>query len=87
MFANRMTGAAAAALASLASLALLSRAAAPAILPYVLILAGGAAPKLAPHLTVPHSMVDNLVLEGLARIVEARGESAQPMKLAVAAGD
>ena len=51
------------------------------------MLAGGAAPKLAPHLPFAHSMVDNLVLEGIARIAEARGQPAQATKLAVAAGD
>lgn len=49
------------------------------------LLAGGAAPKLAPHLQFPYAMVDNLVLEGLARIAEARERAAQPRR-AVAGG-
>jgi type III pantothenate kinase len=32
------------------------------------LLSGGAAPALMPHLDLPHRQVDNLVLEGLARI-------------------
>ena len=47
------------------------------------LLAGGAAPKLAPHLQFPYAIVDNLVLEGLARIADARLQTAQP-RLAVA---
>ena len=31
------------------------------------LLSGGAAAELAPHLGVPYRLVDNLVLEGLAR--------------------
>jgi type III pantothenate kinase len=50
--------------------------------PYVL-LAGGAAPKLAPHLSIPHLMVDNLVLEGLAVIAGARRQLRQPRLAAV----
>ena len=50
----------------------------------VVLLAGGAAPKLAAHLQYPHTIVDNLVLEGLARIADARVR-AEPPKL-VAAG-
>jgi len=34
------------------------------------LFSGGAASHLADHLTIPHRMVDNLVLEGLARIAE-----------------
>jgi type III pantothenate kinase len=49
------------------------------------LLAGGAAPKLAPHLQFPYAVVDNLVLEGLAHIAEARGRAAQP-RLAVVGG-
>jgi len=33
------------------------------------LLSSGAAPALTPHLKLPHSVVDNLVLEGLARYV------------------
>lgn len=47
------------------------------------LLAGGAAPKLAPHLLLPYTMVDNLVLEGLAAIAEARQRAAQPRLAAV----
>jgi type III pantothenate kinase len=47
------------------------------------LLAGGAAPKLAPHLESPYMMVDNLVLEGLEVIAEARRRVRQP-RLAVA---
>ena len=53
-------------------------------LPRVL-LAGGAAPKLAPHVQFGYTMVDNLVLEGLAWIADARVPVALP-KLAIAAG-
>jgi type III pantothenate kinase len=35
------------------------------------LLSGGAAPTLAPHLALPHRMVDNLVLEGLASLAAA----------------
>jgi type III pantothenate kinase len=49
------------------------------------LLAGGAAPKLAPHLQFPYTMVDNLVLEGLARIADAREHAAHPLR-AVAGG-
>ena len=35
------------------------------------LLSGGAAGALAPHLTVPYRLVDNLVLEGLATIAES----------------
>ena len=52
-------------------------------LPRVL-LAGGAAPKLAPHLSIRHTIVDNLVLEGLAEIADARANVAQPRLAAVA---
>ena len=38
----------------------------------VCVLAGGAAPRIAPHLSIPVRLVDNLVLEGLVRIA---GES------------
>jgi type III pantothenate kinase len=34
------------------------------------ILSGGAAPEIAPRLALPHRVVENLVLEGLARIAE-----------------
>ncbi len=44
------------------------------------LLAGGAAPKLAPHLRFSYTMVDNLVLEGLARIAEARRELVRPLR-------
>jgi type III pantothenate kinase len=36
----------------------------------VCVLTGGAAGRIAPHLSVPLRLVDNLVLEGLARIAE-----------------
>jgi type III pantothenate kinase len=49
------------------------------------LLSGGAAPKLAPHLQFAYTMIDNLVLEGLARIADARGLMAQPLR-AVAGG-
>jgi len=49
------------------------------------LLAGGAAVKLAPHLQFGYTIVDNLVLEGLAWIADARGRSEQP-KLVVAGG-
>lgn len=32
------------------------------------VLAGGAAPRIAPHLSIPVRLVDNLVLEGLVRM-------------------
>jgi len=35
------------------------------------LLSGGAAPTLAPHLALPHRVVDNLVLEGLASLAAA----------------
>ena len=35
------------------------------------LLSGGAGPELEPHLTAPHRLIDNLVLEGLARIDRA----------------
>jgi len=47
------------------------------------LLAGGAAPKLAPHLVMPYTMVDNLVLEGLAAIAESRRHVKQPRLAAV----
>jgi hypothetical protein len=31
------------------------------------LLSGGAAIELAPHMTLKHRLIDNLVLEGLAR--------------------
>jgi type III pantothenate kinase len=34
------------------------------------LLSGGAAAELAPHLDLPHRLIDNLVLEGLARCGE-----------------
>jgi type III pantothenate kinase len=46
------------------------------------LLAGGAASKLAPHLQFPYTMVDNLVLEGLARIADAHRHAAQPRRAA-----
>ncbi|MEO6271152.1 MAG: type III pantothenate kinase [Lautropia sp.] len=46
------------------------------------LLAGGAAPKLAPHLPFPYTIVENLVLEGLAAIAESREQAVQP-RLAV----
>lgn len=46
------------------------------------LLAGGAAPKLAPHLQCSYTMVDNLVLEGLSLIADARAQAGQP-RLAV----
>jgi len=49
------------------------------------LLAGGAAPKLAPHLQFAFTIVDNLVLEGLARISDAHAKAAQPLR-AVAGG-
>jgi type III pantothenate kinase len=36
------------------------------------LLSGGAAPTLVPHLALPLRTVDNLVLEGLARIAEGQ---------------
>jgi type III pantothenate kinase len=51
-------------------------------LPRVL-LAGGAAPKLAPHLTMRYTMVENLVLEGLALIADEEERIAQPRLAAV----
>jgi len=36
------------------------------------LLSGGAAVELVPHMTHPYSVIDNLVLEGLARFGEAR---------------
>jgi type III pantothenate kinase len=36
------------------------------------LLSGGDAAELAPHLALPHRVVENLVLEGLARIAEER---------------
>lgn len=50
------------------------------------LLAGGAAPKLAPHLQFAYTMVDNLVLEGLARIADARAKTAAEPLRAVAGG-
>ena len=50
------------------------------------LLAGGAAPKLAPHHEFRYTMVDNLVLEGLAAIAEAR-EQIVPPRLAVVGSD
>jgi type III pantothenate kinase len=47
------------------------------------LLAGGAAPKLAPHLEMTYTMVDNLVLEGLELIADARLGARHP-RLAVA---
>jgi type III pantothenate kinase len=41
----------------------------------ICVLAGGAAPRIAPHLSIPVRLVDNLVLEGLVRIAE---ESPEP---------
>ena len=49
------------------------------------LLAGGAALKLAPHLQFAYTVVDNLVLEGLASIAEERVHAEQPL-LAVAGG-
>ena len=37
------------------------------------LLSGGAAPSLAPLLHIPHQRIDNLVLEGLARMSQASG--------------
>jgi type III pantothenate kinase len=37
------------------------------------LMSGGAAPALLPHLTLPRRAVENLVLEGLARIASADG--------------
>lgn len=37
----------------------------------VCLLSGGAAAELAPHLTIQHKLIDNLVLEGLARCYPA----------------
>jgi type III pantothenate kinase len=47
------------------------------------MLAGGAAPKLAPHLPMRYTMIDNLVLEGLALIAEEQSSVAQPRLAAV----
>ena len=49
------------------------------------LLSGGAAPKLAPHLQCAFTIVDNLVLEGLALIAKARKQAGQP-RLAVVGG-
>jgi type III pantothenate kinase len=38
---------------------------------FLVVLSGGAAPAVAPHLELPHRVVDNLVLEGVARIAAA----------------
>jgi len=43
----------------------------PASANFSVLLSGGAAPALAPHLELPHRVVDNLVLEGVARIAAA----------------
>ena len=43
----------------------------------ICVLAGGAAPRIAPHLSIPVRLVDNLVLEGLVRIAN---ESPEPPK-------
>ena len=40
----------------------------------VCVLAGGAAPRIAPHLSIPVRLVDNLVLEGLVRIASESPE-------------
>ena len=53
-------------------------------LPRVL-LAGGAATKLAPYLSMRHTMVENLVLEGLALIADEQQHNVQP-RLVVVAG-
>jgi type III pantothenate kinase len=37
------------------------------------LLSGGAAPAIAPHLAIPVQRIDNLVLEGVARIAEEAG--------------
>lgn len=50
------------------------------------LLAGGAAPKLAPHLQFPYTMVDNLVLEGLAVIAESHVQAAQSRLAVVGKG-
>jgi len=50
------------------------------------LLAGGAAPKLAPHLDVEFTIVDNLVLEGLSLIAEAQKRLAHPRLAAVGGG-
>ncbi|WIM05152.1 MAG: type III pantothenate kinase [Candidatus Nitricoxidivorans perseverans] len=39
--------------------------------PGFVLLSGGAAAAISPHLTLPHRLVENLVLEGLARVAEA----------------
>ena len=49
------------------------------------LLAGGAAAKLAQQVSFAYTMVDNLVLEGLARIAETRGRI-EPPKLVAAGG-
>ncbi len=41
------------------------------------VLAGGAAGRIAPHLSIPVRLVDNLVLEGLVRIADEPPEVAQ----------
>jgi type III pantothenate kinase len=40
---------------------------------FAVLLSGGAASVLAPRLVLPHRLVDNLVLEGVARIADAMG--------------
>jgi type III pantothenate kinase len=47
------------------------------------MLAGGAAPKLAPHLPMRYTMIDNLVLEGLALIADEQSRLVQPRLAAV----
>ena len=47
------------------------------------LLAGGAAPKLAPHLTMRFTVIDNLVLEGLALIADEENQATQPRLAAV----
>jgi type III pantothenate kinase len=42
------------------------------------VLAGGAAGRIAPHLSIPVRLVDNLVLEGLVRIAHEPPEVPQP---------
>jgi len=51
-----------------ATLGAVERMCRPASADFCVIISGGAADMLAPHLALPHRRVDNLVLEGLARV-------------------
>jgi type III pantothenate kinase len=54
-----------------ATLGAIERMAAPLGADATCVIAGGAAARLTPHLALPHRVVDNLVLEGVARIAAA----------------